>query len=403
MLRRKAYRFRLKVDAATEEKFNQFSGCCRFVWNKCLSLNQFRLKNKHWILRYQELNFWLQLWKQSEEYGFLDKCHSQVLQQKLKDLDKAFMDCFDKTLPGKQFPRFRKKDLRDSFRYPQGFKIDNRRLYLPKIGWVGFFKSQAIEGLPKNITISRQGKHWYASIQVEMSVLQPIPSATKAIGIDVGIATFAALSDGSTIPSINSFRTLEKVLAKAQRDLSRKVKFSNNWREQVSQIQLIHTRISSVRRDFLHKTSTQISKNHALIVVEDLKVKNMSRAAKGTIEEPGIRVKAKSGLNKSILDQGWGEFRRQLEYKTSWHGGILISVNPRYTSQTCSVCHYQDKGNRLSQSEFACQSCGHQSNADINAAKNILAAGLAVIACGEDAVATSVKQEPLRNRKKVAA
>ena len=126
-----------------------------------------------------------------------------------------------------------------------------------------------------------------------------------------------------------------------------------------------------------------LSKNQALIVVENLKVGNMSRSAKGTEQEPGRNVRAKSGLNRSILDQGWGEFLRQLSYKQEWRGGLLISVNPRYTSQKCYCCGFTDASNRASQSEFKCQTCGHEDHADVNAAKNILAAGHAVIACGE--------------------
>ena len=121
----------------------------------------------------------------------------------------------------------------------------------------------------------------------------------------------------------------------------------------------------------------------------------MSRSAKGTLEQPGGNVRAKSGHNRSILDQGWGEFRRQLEYKLKWLGGIFVKVNPRHTSQRCSACKHVDPLNRQSQESFECQSCGHAENADINAAKNILAAGYAVLACGEEALAASMKQEPL--------
>jgi len=120
-----------------------------------------------------------------------------------------------------------------------------------------------------------------------------------------------------------------------------------------------------------------------MIVVEDLKIANMSRSARGTIENPGKQVKAKSGLNKSILDQGWGEFKRQLNYKLEWQGGTFVKVNPRYTSQRCSDCGFVSKDNRLSQSVFRCINCSHAEHADTNAAKNILAAGHAVIACGE--------------------
>lgn len=183
--------------------------------------------------------------------------------------------------------------------------------------------------------------------------------------------------------------------AKAQRLLARKQRFSNNWKKQKHRIQRIHSKIANIRKDFLHNLSTQLSKSHAMIVVEDLKVRNMSGSAKGSIDSPGKQVKAKSGLNKSILDQGWGEFCRQLEYKLAWLGGSLLKVNPQYTSQKCHHCGHTDKANRTNQANFECQSCGYKAHADINAAQNILAAGHAVLACGERALAYSMKQEPL--------
>lgn len=140
-----------------------------------------------------------------------------------------------------------------------------------------------------------------------------------------------------------------------------------------------------------------------MVVVENLKVSNMSRSAKGTIENPGKSVKAKSGLNKSILDQGWYEFRRQLEYKQHWLGGEVIAVNPAYTSQACSSCCHTEKANRKTRARFECVACGHSENADIQAAKNILALGHSVLACGEASIEASVKQELRQNRERVAA
>lgn len=330
-----------------------------------------------------------------KRYRYLKDCHSQVLQQKLKDLDRAFRDCFDKNQPLKRLPTWRKQMVHDSFRFPQGFKLANRRIYLPKIGWVGFFKSTQIQGVPKNVTVSRNGKYWYCSIQVEMELPEVSHPSKSAIGVDLGIAKFAALSDGTHIEPTHPFRTLENKLSRSQRCLSRKKKFSSNWKKQKKKIQDIHRKIANVRRDFLHKASTYLSNNHALIVVEDLKITNMSKSAKGSLESPGTCVKAKSGLNKSILDQGWGEFRRQLAYKLEWLGGSFLKINPRYTSQCCNKCGYTAKENRPTQAIFQCHQCHHEENADTNAARNILAAGHAVLACGEIGLPNSMKQEPL--------
>ncbi|EME9941558.1 transposase, partial [Escherichia coli] len=183
--------------------------------------------------------------------------------------------------------------------------------------------------------------------------------------------------------------------ARLQRQLSRRVKFSNNWQKQKRKIQRLHSRIANIRRDYLHKVTTTVSKNHAMIVIEDLKVSNMSKSAAGTVSQPGRNVRAKSGLNRSILDQGWYEMRRQLEYKQLWRGGQVLAVPPAYTSQRCACCGHTAKENRLSQSKFRCQVCGYTANADVNGARNILAAGHAVLACGEMVQSgRSLKQEP---------
>lgn len=163
--------------------------------------------------------------------------------------------------------------------------------------------------------------------------------------------------------------------------MSCKVKFSNNWKKAKARITKLHQRVAHTRNDFLHKTSNAISKNHAMVVIEDLKVTNMSKPASGTIETPGRSVKAKSGLNKSILDQGWGEFRRQLEYKQAWLGGEVLAVNPRNTSRTCPACEHVCAENRKTQSQFECVECGYTEHADLNAAINILRAGHARLAC----------------------
>jgi putative transposase len=214
------------------------------------------------------------------------------------------------------------------------------------------------------------------------------------VGIDLGVVMFATASDGTVYVGPNSYRKYAKKLAKEQRELARKMKRSANWRKQVGRISKVHKKIRDIRRDFQHKTSTSICKSHAMIVIENLNVKGMSKSAKGTMDSPGKKVRAKSGLNKSILDQGWYEFRRQLEYKSEWLGARLVVVPPRNTSLTCASCEHIDKNNRITQSKFCCVNCKHEDNADRNAARNILAAGRAVIACGENPLGISMKQEP---------
>jgi len=394
MIIREAFKFRLKPTPDVEQKFIDFSGCCRFLWNKVRRLNLDRLEGKHLIMRFAESCKFLTFLKQTDECAFLKECHSQVLQQELKDLDRAFKDAFDKNQANKKLPVAHKRYIHDGFRYTQRFKIENRRIYLPKIGWVGFFKSQEIVGTPKNVSITRKGNHWYCSIQVEYSIPDPVHPCSDIIGLDAGVKHFAALSDGEIIEGINSFKKLEEKLAKLQRTLSRRVKFSANWKKLKRKISALHEKIADIRRDFLHKLSTALSKNHAMVAVEALKIKNMSKSAHGSVDNPGVNVKAKSGLNKAILDQGWGELYRQLEYKLSWLGGRLLRVNARNSSNECSACQYVDKANRVDRDSFKCQRCGHEDHADINAAKVIKRRGIAGLACESNPV-VGRKQEPL--------
>lgn len=170
-------------------------------------------------------------------------------------------------------------------------------------------------------------------------------------------------------------------LRKAQQAMSRKVKFSSNWRRAKARIRRIHSRIGNARRDYLHKVTTTISQNHAMVCIEDLQVRNMSRSATGTTEQPGRNVRAKSGLNKAILDQGWFEFRRQLDYKLAWKGGWLTAVPAQNTSRTCPCCGHVSADNRQSQARFECVECGFEENADLVGAINVLRAGHARFAC----------------------
>jgi putative transposase len=362
MIVRRAYRFQLRTNADQRKRLSRFAGCCRLVWNMALALQKSRLDQQQNVLRYEELAGKLIAWKQ--EQAFLKEVHSQPLQQTLKDLDRATKDAFKKV---KGFPKFKKKGQHDSFKFPQGIKLNANKIYLPKLGWFKFRKSREIEGIIKNVTVSRSLDNWYVSIQVEMEVPEPTHPSTSAVGIDMGIARFATMSDGAVIEPINSLKMLERKLARAQRKLARRIKFSNKWKKQKKTIQRIHNVAANIRKDFLHKRSSEISKNHAIVVLEDLKIRNMSGSAKGTLAKPGKNVAAKAGLNKAILDQGWHEFQRQLTYKEQWLGGQVILINPINTSRTCSHCNHIARESRQSQAVYKCVHCGHGDHADLNA------------------------------------
>jgi len=310
-------------------------------------------------------------------------------------LELAYFNFFAKRAA---FPRFKKKGNRDSFRYPDPKQIklerENGRIFLPKLGWIRYRNSRLALGALRNVTVSSKGGKWFVSVLMRREVEQPLPHGPST-GIDVGIARFATLSDGTFLAPLNSFKKHEQRLAKYQRRMARKTKFSNNWKKAKGRVQRIHSSIANARNDFLHKATTQISKNHAMVCIEDLQVRNMSKSASGTLEAPGRKVAQKKGLNKAILDQGWGEFRRQLEYKTRWNGGEFVAVPAAYTSQTCPCCGHISRENRQTQALFACVSCGYENNADHVGAINVLAAGHAVLACGEPVQSgRSAKQEP---------
>ncbi|HEP0066169.1 TPA: transposase [Escherichia coli] len=394
MKRLQAFKFQLRPGGQQECEMRRFAGACRFVFNRALALQNENHEAGNKYIPYGKMASWLVEWKNATETQWLKDSPSHPLQQSLKDLERAYKNFFRKRAA---FPRFKKRGQNDAFRYPQGVKLDqeNSRIFLPKLGWMRYRNSRQVTGVVKNVTVSQSCGKWYISIQTESEVSTPDHPSASMVGLDAGVAKLATLSDGTVFEPVNSFQKNQKTLARLQRQLSRKVKFSNNWQKQKRKIQRLHSCIANIRRDYLHKVTTTVSKNHAMIVIEDLKVSNMSKSAAGTVSQPGRNVRAKSGLNRSILDQGWYEMRRQLEYKQLWRGGQVLAVPPAYTSQRCACCGHTAKENRLSQSKFRCQACGYTANADVNGARNILAAGHAVLACGEMVQSgRSLKQEP---------
>ncbi|NUD03249.1 IS200/IS605 family element transposase accessory protein TnpB [Escherichia coli] len=394
MKRLQAFKFQLRPGGQQECEMRRFAGACRFVFNRALARQNENHEAGNKYIPYGKMASWLVEWKNATETQWLEDAPSQPLQQSLKDLEWAYKNFFQKRAA---FPRFKKRGQNDAFRYPQGVKLDqeNSRIFLPKLGWMRYRNSRQVTGVVKNVTVSQSCGKWYISIQTESEVSTPAHPSASMVGLDAGVAKLATLSDGTVFEPVNSFQKNQKTPARLQRQLSRKVKFSNNWQKQKRKIQRLHSCIANIRRDYLHKVTTTVSKNHAMIVIEDLKVSNMSKSAAGTVSQPGRNVRAKSGLNRSILDQGWYEMRRQLEYKQLWSGGQVLAVPPAYTSQRCACCGHTAKENRLSQSKFRCQVCGYTANADVNGARNILAAGHAVLACGGMVQSgRPLKQEP---------
>ena len=387
MKRLQAFKFEMRPNGQQQRQMRRFAGSCRVVFNEALALQKTRHERGEKKLGYAGLCKELTAWRNGaplpsgRRAPWLAEAPVHPLQQALKDLERAYTNFFARRA---DFPRFKKKGQSDSFRYPdpKQIKLDpgNSRIFLPKLGWLRYRNSRDVLGALRNATVSSSGGKWFISIQTEREVEQPIPNGS-AVGIDMGVARFATLSDGTFYAPLNSFRRHQDRLRKAQQSMSRKVKFSSNWKKEKSRIQKIHSRIGNARRDSLHKATTTISQNHAMVCIEDLQVRNMSRSAAGSVEKPGKSVRAKSGLNKSILDQGWFEFRRQLDYKLAWNGGWLVAVPPQYTSRTCPCCGHVSADNRQTQAQFLCVECGFEENADRVGAINVLRAGHARFAC----------------------
>jgi len=311
MQRLQAYKYELMPDGRQKRSMSRFAGSCRFVYNKARVLQKAHDDAGKKIHSFAALCKMLTQWRASSETPWLADAPVHPLQQSLKDLGRAYANYFAKRAKS---PRSKCRGVHDSFRYPDAkqIKLDeaNSRIFLPKLGWLRYRNSRNIQGELRNVTVSRWAGKWFVSIQTQREVEQPLPKATSAIGIDVGIARFATFSDGSYLAPINSFKRYEAALRKAQQSLSRKEKFSRNWWKANRKVQRLQADIRNTRHDYLHKATSTISQNHALVCIEDLKVRNMSKSAAGTREAPGRNVKAKSGLNKAILDQGWFEFRR---------------------------------------------------------------------------------------------
>ncbi len=382
MQRLQAYKYELRPDGQQERQMRRFAGSCRFVFNKALALQKERYEQGEKKLGYAGMCKLLTEWRNTTETAWLADAPVHPLQQTLKDLERAYTNFFAKRA---DFPRFKKKGQSDSFRYPdpKQIKLDqaNSRLFLPKLGWLRYRNSREVLGTVKNVTVSQSCGKWFVSIQTEREVEQPVHPSASIVGVDMGIARFATLSDGTVFEPINSFKKQQARLARYQRAMSRKTKFSNNWKKAKAKVKKLHQKIGNIRRDYLHKTTTTISQNHAMVCIEDLQVRNMSKSAAGTADAPGKNVRAKSGLNRSILDQGWFEFRRQLEYKQLWQGGQVVAVNPRNTSRTCLCCGHVSAENRRTQARFLCIACGFEENADLVGAINVLRAGHARFAC----------------------
>jgi len=370
----KAQKVRLYPNKTQQQIISSQIGGARYVYNRALALRKYAYaKFGIKVGKFALINHITKL-KKRKNTSWLKEIDSQAIQQSIANMDKAYQHFFK----GGGYPKFKSRHhSRQSYQYPQRVKIEGNKVFLPKVGWVkckGLRKE--FVGKIKTVTVSYEAYQYHASILVDMEDAPNKPSHNnKVVGIDVGVALVVADSNGSKVKPLDLVRELSKLRTRAQQ-LSRKKKGSNNRAKAKAKIAKQNLHIANMRKDFLHKLSLQYAENQGIVVVEDLKIKNMTSKTKGTVEKPSKNASAKRGLNRIITQQSWGLFFELLEYKLSQRDGQLIKVDPKYTSQTCNECGHISKENRKSQDKFVCTACGNTANADINASKNIRDRGI---------------------------
>jgi putative transposase len=406
------YGYRLYPTSQQSRALERWAGCARAVWNAALEQRRTAWRMSRTGLRYESQGG-AELSEAKRAHPWLCEPHSDVLQQTLRDLDRAHRDW----LAGRAgWPRFKRKG-RESFRVQSRRRrsdIAVRRVSrrwgevrIPKLGWVRFRWSRKPDGEIKHATVLRNALGWHVSLCCERVRSIPAVPLGPPIAIDRGVAATVATSTGELhrCPGLppkqaERLRRLERKAGRQETARRHRPPYrrhrSRRHQRTLDRITRLRARQARIRRDFLHKLSTDLAKSHGVVVIERLDVRAMTRSARGTIIEPGRGVRAKAGLNRAVLAQGWGELRRQLAYKCERTGGRLVEVPAPYTSQRCSRCHAVHHRSRRGR-RFACLTCGNVDDADVNAAKNILAAGRAVTARG--ALAARRGQEPRTTRR----
>jgi len=390
---RTAYKCRAYPDHEQASVLTRTFGCVRVVWNRTLAWRQVRYRAEQTPTSYTQASGYLTGLKASEELSWLNEVSGVPLQQALRHQQAAFSSFFAGRARN---PRYKSRAGRQCAEYTRsGFRYRDGRLFLAKMStplafawsWPDIDPGSLD---PSTVTVSRDScGRWYVSFAVDVPAPSPLPAVGAVVGVDLGIKDFAVTSDGQKIPNPRSLAKRERSLARYQRRLARCQKGSANRAKARSKVARAHRKVRASRADFLHRTSAKLVRDHDVIVTEDLNVSGMLRNRR---------------LAKAISDCGWGEFRRQLEYKAARAGRRLLVIDRFYpSSKTCSACGHLLKELSLRTRTWQCPSCGTRHDRDINAAKNILAAGLAVIACGADVrhsgssrVRSAVKQEPRR-------
>lgn len=322
----------------------------------------------------------------------------KALRGAAKNLDRAFQSFFSGC---GSFPQYKRRGECDGIAYPDatGITVNGDRVKLPKVGWVRFRKHREMQGKIKMVSVVREGPEWYVSFACEGCFALP-NKGIEPVGLDLGVASSITPSIGRPINFPVATKGEQNRLKRLARQAARRKKGSKRQQRSYARIAKTRRHIARRRVDAAHKASRTFATTHQVIVIEDLNLKGMTKSAKGTAESPGRNVKAKSGLNRVLAEQGHADFVRMLTYKCERAGSRLVKVDPMYTSQTCSQCGHRAAENRESQAVFRCVKCGFQSNADLNAAQNILAVGWTAAAQGGSGVAPAKELRSDRRRPK---
>ena len=365
----KAFKYRFYPTPEQETLLRRTIGCTRLVYNRALSVRTEAWYNDKKRVGYNDTSAMLTEWKKLEKLEFLNEVSCVPLQQGLRHLQKAFTNFWEGRA---KYPNFKKKRNGGSAEFTKSaFKFKDGQVFLAKCSEplpIAWSRSLPDGATPSTITVklSPAGR-WTVSLLVDVEI-EPLPKSPNQVGIDLGVTSLVALSNGTKIVNPKGFKAKRAKLRRAQKALSRKVKGSNNRRKAALKVANVHQQIGDTRKDFLHKLTTQLVRENQTIAVEDLAVKNMVKNRK---------------LSLSISDASWGELVRELEYKCDWYGRTLIKIDRWFpSSKRCGNCGQIVDKLPLNIREWDCPNCGAKHDRDLNAANNILAAGLAVSVCG---------------------
>lgn len=376
--------------------FMKWSGSCKFIWNWALNqrieqwerIKEIPKEEREKSIGKAEQSRELTQMKKSEELEWLKETNSTSFTYVLEDLDAAFKSFFRRPEVG--FPKFKGRRWKRSFTIQNtSIKVENTRKWkikktsknvhfvtIPKMDNLKIKLHRPILGTIKSATITLEVDGWYISFTTQREVPTVVNNGLEPVGVDRGVVVHSYCSDGTIYELPDEIKKLEQRIAFLQKKYSRMKKGSQNWKKAQAKIRKKQTKIARIRSNFNHNVSRELVDNHGMVAIENLKVKNMTKSAKGTAEKHGKNVAQKSGLNRSNLRQGWYQLEVMLGYKAEWYGSELRKVPAHYTSQKCSKCGHTEKANRTKQDEFKCQQCGHEQNADYNASINILNAAL---------------------------